>query len=441
MTSKKVDNGDPPSKKVKKELTEKERQSVCYALLSHVDNKTLPRGVILSIAKKFEVDRSTISRLWTKHIKVHVENDQLEKIDVSGKKASRGTKRIYDPISLEEEIKNIPKSQRTTVRATAHALKVGTKTVMNLKKEGTIKVCNSSVRPLLQDHHKIARYMFCANEVNDDGTIKTMLDRVHIDEKNFQLCPEKTRYYLTEGEEPPVRRVQHKSHIPKVTVIAAVAEPRTCPRTGEFWDGKIGVWAFYEKVEAKRDSKNRPAGTIEWVPYTVDNKAYSNYLVTKIIPAIGEKWPKWDKHKDIKIQADNAPAHSHVHAASFSKAVKRTKLNISLYKQPAQSPDLNILDLGFFRAIQSLQQKNPQFNIKNLIGAVENSWNEISPDVLRYNFLSLKSNMAQILEDFGNNGKHTQHMGKKKLDNDNKFPSTISVTPRTLKEINSFLKK
>ena len=94
MTSKKVDNGDPPSKKVKKELTEKERQSVCYALLSHVDNKTLPRGVIVSIAKKFEVDRSTISRLWTNHIKVHVENDQLEKIDVSGKKASRGTKRI-----------------------------------------------------------------------------------------------------------------------------------------------------------------------------------------------------------------------------------------------------------------------------------------------------------------------------------------------------------
>ena len=49
--------------------------------------------------------------------------------------------------------------------------------------------------------------------------------------------------------------------------------------------------------------------------------------------------------------------------------------------------------------------------------------------------------MVQILEDFGNNGKETQHMGKKKLDKDSKFPSTISVTPRTLKEINSFLKK
>ena len=116
-----------------------------------------------------------------------------------------------------------------------------------------------------------------------------MLDRVHIDEKNFQLCPEKTKYYFTKGEELPVKKVQHKSHVPKVTDIAAVAEPRTCPRTGEFWDGKIGIWTFYDKVTAKRDSKNRPAGTIEWVPYTVDSKAYSNYLVTKVISAIGQK--------------------------------------------------------------------------------------------------------------------------------------------------------
>ena len=177
------------------------------------------------------------------------------------------------------------------------------------------------------------------------------------------------------------------------------------PRTRQYFDGKIGVWAFYEEVEAKKKSINRPAGTIEWVPYTVDNKAYSNYLTSKIIPAIGEKWPAWDKNLDIKIQADNAPAHIQVHAGSFAKAVKKIGLKISLYKQPAQSPDLNILNLGFFNAVQCLQQKNPQYTIKNLVGAIDEAWDNISPDVLKYNFLSLKSNINQILEDFGNNGK------------------------------------
>ena len=57
---------------------------------------------------------------------------------------------------------------------------------------------------------------------------------------------------------------------------------------------------------------------------------------------------------NIKIQTNNAPIYSQVHAVSFPKAVKYTELNIIIYKQLAQSPDLNILDLGFFNIIQSL---------------------------------------------------------------------------------------
>ena len=113
-------------------------------------------------------------------------------------------------------------------------------------------------------------------------------------------------------------------------------------------------------------------------------------------------------------------------------------MDISIYNQPAQSPELNVLDLGFFNAIQSLQQKNPQFNIKSLVAAVEKAWHDISPDVLKHNFLSLKLNMRQILEDFGNNGKETPHIGKKKLERKNKLPETIKVNPRTLEEIKSF---
>ena len=160
---------------------------MCNELLANLVNKKLPHGLILDISKKYDVDRSTISKFWNKGIKPYVENDSLNELVFNNKKSFRGKKRIYDPTILQEEMKKIPKLQRTTVRATANALKVSTFTVMQLKKEGTIEVCNSAVRPSLQNHHKVARYMFCANEVNDNGTIKSMLDRVHIDKKNFTL--------------------------------------------------------------------------------------------------------------------------------------------------------------------------------------------------------------------------------------------------------------
>ena len=61
--------------------------------------------------------------------------------------------------------------------------------------------------------------------------------------------------------------------------------------------------------------------------------------------------------------------------------VRQTGLNISMYKQPAPTSNLNIFNLGFFSTIQSLQQKNPQFNIKNFIMAVDKAYYQMFEDV------------------------------------------------------------
>lgn len=59
------------------------------------------------------------------------------------------------------------------------------------------------------------------------------------------------------------RTCKSKSFITKVIFLTAVARPRSDPTNGKVFDGKIGTRAFVYNAPAKRNSKNRVAGTIE----------------------------------------------------------------------------------------------------------------------------------------------------------------------------------
>ena len=71
--------------------------------------------------------------------------------------------------------------------------------------------------------------------------------------------------------------------------------------------------------------------------------------------------------------------------------------------QPANSPDLNVLDLGFFNSIQSLQQRRCARNIDSLISAVESALYDVCPASLVRNFAPLKEVMNCVLKDKGGN--------------------------------------
>ncbi|GJZ21937.1 hypothetical protein Tco_0558976 [Tanacetum coccineum] len=57
------------------------------------------------------------------------------------------------------------------------------------------------------------------------------------------------------------------------------------------------------------------------------------------------------------LDFNNAKPHIAVNDSEFVEAASRDGFDIQLRFQPANSPDLNVLDLGFFRAIQSLQEQ------------------------------------------------------------------------------------
>jgi hypothetical protein len=74
--------------------------------------------------------------------------------------------------------------------------------------------------------------------------------------------------------------------------------------------------------------------------------------MTDIVPAIMEKHPNFALGKSIRIQQDGAPAHGAIgnDPAIFASAMDAIGVGdqIKLITQPAQSPDLNVCDLGFF---------------------------------------------------------------------------------------------
>jgi hypothetical protein len=97
-----------------------------------------------------------------------------------------------------------------------------------------------------------------------------------------------------------------------------------------------------------RSSANRPAGTIEMKSINSITRAVKrDYLIDKVLLAIHAKWLREDIGKPIYIQQDNARPHISPNDIFFCGATKQDGFDMRIVCQPANSPDLNILDLGF----------------------------------------------------------------------------------------------
>jgi hypothetical protein len=71
----------------------------------------------------------------------------------------------------------------------------------------------------------------------------------------------------------------------------------------------------------------------------------------------------------VTIQQDNARPHLSLVNPEFVEASREGSCNIKLLTQPPNSPDINMLDLGFFRAIQALQQQMTCMSVDDLVCA------------------------------------------------------------------------
>jgi hypothetical protein len=282
---------------------------------------------------------------------------------------------------------------------------------------------------------------------------KDLYDRVDVDEKWFFLTRDAERYIVVDPnydsdtsddsdsddgddagkEDVPTRRTRHKGYIGKVLFLCAQARPRFDPHRNAFWDGKVGIWPIGKMVPAQRTSNNRLAGTLEWKDESVTNEVYRKLLLEKVVPAIQQKWPRgaWNNPRMvIRIQQDGPKAHIKPDDVEWNEKLQQMGLEdkLLLYTQPANSPDLNILDLGFFASLQSAYLQFCPQTPGDIIKYVLQAHTEYPRERINRMYLTLMSCMNMIIDHGGDNDYKIPHMGKEQLERQGLLPITLPVT-------------
>ena len=87
--------------------------------------------------------------------------------------------------------------------------------------------------------------------------------------------------------------------------------------------------------------------------------------------------------------------------------------NFELLTQPARSPDLNHLDLSFFRALERNTSKKPfPSNIDELIANVEEAYWNFEPRLIEKGFVTLACVCNEVIRHNGENTYAKPHFGK-----------------------------
>ena len=126
-------------------------------------------------------------------------------------------------------------------------------------------------------------------------------------------------------------------------------------------------------------------------------EVYRDLLISKLIPAILEKWLARDRNSmKIFFQQDEAKNHIHEDDKLFNDTLEENGVNAELYKQAANSPDVNLLDFGFFRAIQSFNDAAPR-NEEELIEAVSEAYDKCPREKIYQTWFTLQCCFNQII--------------------------------------------
>ncbi|XP_021733993.1 uncharacterized protein LOC110700709 [Chenopodium quinoa] len=251
--------------------------------------------------------------------------------------------------------------------------------------------------------------------------------------------PETRTFYLLPNEENPYRAQQSKRFKLKAMFMGMVGKPLYDEHKNMLHDGKYGLFPFVKYEMAKKKSKNRDKGTLETKAIrSVNIHAIREMLLNHVLPSLYEKWPA-QLPKNVTIQWDNARPHQVPNNPEFQEACQAYGFNIQFVYQPAQSPDLNVLDLGLFRVIQSIQYQSFPKNLDELIAKVDEAWNSFDLTVNKYTWITLQSCMLKILEKMGGNNFVPPHMKKRHLDSLSLLPDLLELDRDLLNSVVNYL--
>lgn len=303
------------------------------------------------------------------------------------------------------------------------------------KKMGIV-LLGSYLKPLLKDKHLVARAAFILTHIEHAGhgvyRFLPLKNWVHVDEKWFYMESLKTiRKKLPEEDRQDDDTTQHKNAIRKIMFLCAVGVPQSfVDANGEekFFDGKLGIWPFSEEVAAVRGSVNRPRGTIELKPVNVNHERYFEKMEL-VFASIREKMAFCN---EVFVQQDGAGPHvGHGVLGRLEDAGNNGQVpRIHIKTQPAQSPDLNKLDLCLFNSMNKEAQRIKADNktYRDLQNAVIQTFEDYDWRKLERVHAFQFEVYRKILENRGGNQYKLPHSGVRERQNEGAEVCNLSVT-------------
>ena len=405
-------------------------------IVGRLKDGVLPWGSLTIVAEEIGVAHSTISMLWRQGCRAR-EQSLIITPEVASRNNSCANCLKYLHAEFRQGLKEIPWRCSKTYHSTAKAMGVALSTVQRmLLHRDVCHIHTSSLKPTLMEENKMSRMELALSFVDKNNTSKfeNMEDLIHINEKWFYLTKDGQHFIIAAEEEEPYRHVQHKSFLTKIMFLCAVARPRYDTRKNAWFDRKIGIWPIWKWEPAKRSSKKHAKGMPVWKNQCITRDVYREYLIQKFLPAVKEKWPT--RNERIRLQQDGAKSHILEDDVEFKEAVDKIGLNLTVFTQSPNSPDTNILDLGFFRAIQSFNDDCPA-NEEELIKSVEKAYGEYPYCKLNHVWLTLQSCLNMIIENDGGNDYKILHIGKESLERRGLLLGVPDITPAASAWLNS----
>ena len=173
---------------------------------------------------------------------------------------------------------------------------------------------------------------------------------------------------------------------------------------------------------AERSSVNRPRGAPVWKNIKVNRDVYREMLTDNVLPAVACNWPtaEWnDDNRIIKVQQDGASCHLDVNKGDdiFDGALEDLGLQqkIKLITQPANSPDTNINDLGFFNSLDAKYYLESPTTALEIIEMVTKAFDQYDSATLNKIWLTHQTCMNEIIKYDGDNTYKIPHMNKDQL--------------------------
>jgi len=379
----------------------------------HRDLLTLPAGKCGEIALQFGLSERTISRIVS-HYFEQINNDVLipEMGDLRKNHSGAHTTKTLELVESLKEANAVTQGTSSD-RAVADRAGIPRSTAQRWMKEEKVERHFIWLHPKLSENHRIARLNWCLNRIDfRNRKFRSFQNVVHIDESWFYLRSDKKIVRVFPGEDiPEGQSVQHKKHIPKVMFLTVLALPR--PEFG--FDGKIGIWRVCEEVTAARKSKSYNKGDVFDQDCTVTSEWYLDCMtkVGGVYEAIRNKM-HWMVNDKIYVQHDGAPGHNGKgNLEAFDDINIGETIELIVVTQPAQSPDLNINDLGFFCSLKSKvnEVKSNDGSLSNMIDTIYDEYNSYDSDTIVRLWACQVEYYRQIVAHVGDNKFKNPHSG------------------------------